>query len=75
MRIACSANAWPASVGTTPAPGADEEVGAQRPLELADLLGDGGLRHAELVGGGGEGAELGGGAEAPQLLERHKLSF
>ena len=56
-------------------PGADEEVCAQRPLELADLLGHGGLRHAELVRGGGEGAELRGGAEAPQLLERHKLSF
>ena len=31
------------------APGADEQVGAERALELADLLGDGGLRHPQRV--------------------------
>ena len=58
-----------------PASGADEEIGSERPLELADLFGDGGLRDPQLVGRGGEGPELRGGAEAPQLLQCHKLSF
>jgi hypothetical protein len=55
--------------------GADEEVGAERVLELADLLRDRGLRDAEGVGGGGEGAELDRCAEAADLLQRQKLSF
>ena len=54
---------------------ADEEVGAERLLELADLLGDGGLRDAQRLGRGGEGAELERGAEAAELLQRQKLSF
>ena len=57
------------------AAGADEEVGAERLLELADLLGDRGLGHAERVGGGREGAELERRAEAADLLHRQKLSF
>ena len=60
---------------TTPRPGADEEVGAERLLELADLLGDRGLRDAQRLGGGGERAELERRAEAADLLQRQKLSF
>ena len=54
---------------------ANEEVGAERLLELADLLGHRGLRDAQRLGGGGEGAELERGAEAADLLQRQKLSF
>ena len=54
---------------------ADEQVGAERALELADLLGDGGLGHAQRLGRRAERAELERGAEAPDLLQRHKLSF
>ena len=54
---------------------ADEEVGAERLLELADLLGDRGLRDAQRLGRGGERAELERGAEAAELLQRQKLSF
>ena len=57
------------------AAGADEQVGAERALELADLLGDGGLGDAQRVGGGAERAELERRAEAADLLERQKLSF
>ena len=38
--------------GDDAAPGADEQVGAERPLELADLLGDRGLRDAQRLGRG-----------------------
>ena len=55
------------------APGADEEVGSERLLELADLLGHRGLRDAQRFGGGGEGAELERRAEAADLLQRQKL--
>ena len=44
--------------GDDAAAGADEEVGAERLLELADLLGDRRLGDAQRLGGGGEGAEL-----------------
>ena len=57
------------------APGADEQVGAERALELADLLGDGGLRHAQRIRRGAERAELQRRAEAADLLERQKLSL
>ena len=57
------------------AAGADEEVGAERLLELADLLGDRGLGDAQSLGGGGEGAELERRAEAADLLQRQKLSL
>ena len=75
LRAACSAKARPASVGDDAAAGADEEVGAERLLELADLLRDRGLRDAQRLGGGGEGAELDRRAEAADLLQRQKLSF
>ena len=61
--------------GDDAAAGADEEVGAERLLELADLLGDRGLGDAQRLGGGGEGAELERRAEAADLLQRQKLSF
>ena len=61
--------------GDDAAAGADEQVGAERLLELADLLGDRGLGHAQRLGGGGEGAELERRAEAADLLQRQKLSF
>ena len=61
--------------GHDAAPGADEEVGAERLLELADLFRDRGLRDAQGRGGGGEGAELDRRAEAADLLQRQKLSF
>ena len=57
------------------APGAHEQVGAERVLELADLLGDGGLRDPQGVRRGAERAELERRAEAADLLERQKLSF
>ena len=75
LSAACSAKAWPASVGTDPAPGPHEEVGAERALELADLLGDGGLRHPQGVRRGAERPELQRRAEAADLLERQKLSL
>jgi hypothetical protein len=43
---------------------ADEEIGAERVLELADLPRDRGLRDAQRRGGSGERAELDRGAEA-----------
>ena len=55
--------------GDDAAAGADEQVGAERLLELADLLGDRGLGDAQRLGGGGEGAELERRAEAPDLLQ------
>ena len=61
--------------GHDAAAGADEEVGAERLLELADLLGDRGLRDAQGLGGRGEGAELDRCAEAADLLQRQKLSL
>src|SRR5918994_2160444 len=57
------------------AAGADEQVGAEQQLELADLLGDGRLRDAQRARGGGERAELERCAETADLLERHKLSL
>ena len=75
LRAACSAKARPASVAHDAAAGADEQVGAERLLELADLLRDRGLRHAQRLGGGGERAELERRAEAADLLERQKLSL
>jgi hypothetical protein len=54
--------------GHDPAAGADEEVGAECPLELADLIGHRGLRDAQGLAGGGEGAELERRAEAADLL-------
>jgi hypothetical protein len=42
---------------------------AQEPLELADLLGDGRLRDPQRLGRGAERAELGGRAEAADLLQ------
>ncbi|HEY6692492.1 MAG TPA: hypothetical protein VI006_06545 [Solirubrobacteraceae bacterium] len=54
---------------------ADEEVGAERAFELADLFRDRRLRDAEGLGGGGEGAELDRCADAADLLQRQKLSF
>ena len=73
LRAACSANAWPASVADDAAAGAHEEVRAEHLLELADLLGDRGLRDAQRLGRGGERAELERGAEAADLLQRQKL--
>ena len=61
--------------GDHAASGADEEVGAERLLELADLLGDRGLGDAQGLRGGGEGAELERRAEAADLLQRQKLSL
>ena len=61
--------------GDDAAAGTDEEVGAERLLELADLLGHRGLRHAQRLGRGGERAELERGTEAAELLQRQKLSF
>jgi hypothetical protein len=55
--------------GDDAAPGADEQVSAQRALELADLLGHGGLRHPERFRRGAERAELEGRAEAADLLQ------
>jgi hypothetical protein len=55
------------------AAGADEEVGAEELLELADLLGHGRLGHAQRDRGRGEGAQLERRAEAPHLLQRQKL--
>ena len=55
--------------GEDAAPRADEEIGAEQLLELADLLGDGGLRDAQRLRGGGEGPELERRAEAPDLLQ------
>ena len=75
LRAACSAKARPASVGDHPAAGAHEQVGAERVLELADLLGDGRLRDAQRLGRGRERAELERRAEAADLLQRQKLSF
>jgi hypothetical protein len=49
--------------GHHPASGADEQVRAERPLELADLLRDRGLGHPQGLGGRGERAELERGAE------------
>ena len=57
------------------AAGADEQVGAERALELADLLRDGGLGDAQRLGRGAERSELERGAEAADLLERQKLSL
>jgi hypothetical protein len=57
------------------APRTDEEVGAERVLELADLLRDRGLADAQRRGGGREGAKLDRRAEAADLQQRHKLSF
>jgi hypothetical protein len=51
------------------AAGADEQVGAERVLELADLLRNRRLRDAQGLGGGGEGAELERRAEAAELLQ------
>ncbi len=70
LRAACSAKARPASVGDDPASRPDEQVGAECLLELAHLLGDRGLRDAQNLGSGGEGAELDRRAEATELLER-----
>ena len=53
-----------------PASRPDEEVCAERLLELAHLLGDRGLGDAQSLGRGGEGAELDRRAEAAELLER-----
>ena len=75
LAAACSAKAWPGVGREDAAPGADEQVGAQRALELADLLGDGGLRHPQGVRRGAERPELQRRAEAADLLERQKLSF
>jgi hypothetical protein len=58
-----------------PAPGPDEQVGAQRAFELADLLGDGGLRHPQRICRGTERPELQRRAEAADLLKRQKLSL
>ena len=54
---------------------AQEQIGAQGLLELADLLGHRGLGHVQGLGGRGERAELECGAEAAELLQRQKLSF
>ena len=51
------------------APRPDEQVGAQRALELADLLGDRGLRHPQRLRRGAERPELERRAEAADLLE------
>ena len=75
LRVACSANARPASVGDDAAARADEQVRAERLLELADLLGDRGLGDAQRLGRGGERAELERRAEAADLLQRQKLSL
>ena len=61
--------------GDHPPAGPDEEIGAQRVLELADLLGHGGLGDAQGLRRGREGAELERRAEAADLLQRHKLSL
>jgi len=59
-----------------PAADPHEQLGAQRALERADLLGHRGLGVAELLGRGGQGADLVGGEEAAQLLERqHRRSL
>ena len=67
-----------AGVGEEDAPaGAVDERGAGRLLERGDLLGDGGLRVRERLGGRGEGAVLGHRLEHPQLLDiehNHSLS-
>lgn len=52
-------------------PRAQEEVGAQLPLQGPDLLGEGGLRHVHHLGGPGEVAGLGDGHEVVELLELH----
>ena len=75
LRAACSREGAPRLGGDHPASGADEEVRAERLLELADLLRDRGLGHAQGLGGGGEGAELERRAEAADLLQRQKLSL
>ena len=54
---------------------ADEQVGAEGLLELAYLVRNRRLRHAECLCRGGERAELERGTEAAQLLERQKLCF
>ena len=61
--------------GDDAAAGAHEEVGAERLLELADLLRDGGLGDAQLLGRRRERAELERRAEAADLLQRQKLSL
>ena len=52
------------------AAGADEQVGAERLLELANLLRNRRLGHAQGLRGGREGAELERRAEAADLLQR-----
>jgi hypothetical protein len=59
--------------GHDPAARAHEQGRGERLLELADLLRDCGLRHAQLLGGGRERAQLDRGAEAADLLQRQKL--
>ena len=54
---------------------ADDQVGSQSALELADMLSDGGLADAQRLGRGAERSKLERGAEAPDLLQRQKLSF
>jgi cytochrome P450 len=48
---------------------ADQELGAERLLELGDRERDGRLRHAQTLGGGGHRARVGGGDEALDLAE------
>jgi hypothetical protein len=69
LRLACSAKACPASVGTTPRAARTKRSVPEHLLELADLLGDGRLGHAQSVGRRTERAQLRGGAEATELLE------
>lgn len=61
--------------GDDPASRADEQISSEGTLELADLVRNGWLRHSERLRSSGERAQLGCGAEAPNLLERQKLCF
>jgi hypothetical protein len=59
--------------GHDPAARAHEQGGGEGLLELADLLGHRRLRHAQLLRGGRERAQLERGAKAADLLQRQKL--
>ena len=57
------------------APGAVEQLRAERLLELADLLGQRGLRHVQCGGRAREAAVLGDGEEVVDMAQQHGGSY